>query len=188
MNATPTTRPNYLIRDGLLTDIPQCLALQHEYQTDHVWQMRFQRTDDGYQVFFQTERLPRAVEIQYEADENRLKLMAVPDQCFLVAAYKDTSEILGYLVMWNDRAHGIGCVQDIVVDQPVRRFKIGTHLLKIARQWAQEHQLVQLLIETQTKNYPAIQFCQSAGLTFCGFNDQYFSNRDIAVFFGQSIR
>jgi len=188
MSETPITRPNYLIRDGLAADILPCLALQHTYETDHVWQMRFQRTDDGYQVNFQTERLPRAVDILYEADENRLKLAAAPEQCFLVAADKSQSQILGYLAMRNDKAHGIGCIHDLVVDRPLRRFKIGTHLLKIARQWAQEHQLTQLLIETQTKNYPAIQFCQSAGLTFCGFNDQYFSNRDIAVFFGQSIR
>jgi hypothetical protein len=43
-------------------------------------------------------------------------------------------------------------------------------------------------LETQTKNYPGILFSQANGMVFCGFNDRYFSNGDIAVFFSQTLR
>jgi hypothetical protein len=45
-----------------------------------------------------------------------------------------------------------------------------------------------LSVEVPTKNYPAICFCQRNNLTFCGFNDRYFANQDVALFFGQAVR
>jgi hypothetical protein len=39
----------------------------------------------------------------------------------------------------------------------------------------------------QTKNYPAIQFARAQGFVFCGFNDHYYMNQDIALFFGRGV-
>jgi ribosomal protein S18 acetylase RimI-like enzyme len=74
------------------------------------------------------------------------------------------------------------------VSRPYRRRQIALRLTKAAATWAREHDLSRLMIETQTKNFPGIRFCEAAGFTFCGFNDRYFPNRDIAVFFCQSVR
>jgi hypothetical protein len=65
---------------------------------------------------------------------------------------------------------------------------IGTALLRAARDWALETKLRRLIVETQTKNYPAIRFLQKRGLVFCGYNDLFYPNQDIAVFFGQMLR
>jgi ribosomal protein S18 acetylase RimI-like enzyme len=207
-----------LIRDGLNSDIESCLQLDHRYETEHVWQVNLAEEVGQWQVVFKTERLPRKLEVTYPGDEKRLTLALPAEHCFLVAIYRqppsenvpaepveytgddnvaghedsvDTSEdqqVLGYLTMRHDPVHRIALIQDIVVSRPYRRAKIGSRLLKNARQWAREHQLAQLMVETQTKNYPAISFCQQAGFTFCGFNDHYFRNQDIAVFFSQSLR
>ena len=48
--------------------------------------------------------------------------------------------------------------------------------------------LVRLVVEVQTKSYPAIRFCRSRGLTFCGYSDHYWPSQDIALFFGESLR
>jgi GNAT superfamily N-acetyltransferase len=79
-------------------------------------------------------------------------------------------------------------LQDLLVSQAYRRRKIGSRLLNVARNWARQHQLIRLTAELQTMNYPGILFCQRAGLSFCGFNDHYFPNQDIAVFFSESLR
>lgn len=183
----PTTF-SFVIRDGLEADIPACLSLDNGYETDYVWQMSIQREADQHQVMFKTERLPRMLETTYPASETRLRLALPAEQCFLVAVGKDTLETLAYLTMWNDPIHKIGLVQDVVVSRPFRRRRIGMRLLRVAAQWAIEHGLLILTVETQTKNYPAILLCQRAGLTFCGFNDQYYPNQDIAVFFSQTLR
>ena len=69
-----------------------------------------------------------------------------------------------------------------------RRQGIGTALMRHARQWAREQGLQMLLAEATTKNYPALCFYQKLGFQFCGFNDHYYTNQDIALFFVQSLR
>lgn len=177
-----------VIRDGLENDIPACLGLDHTYETDHVWQMTVNEQPGDWQISFTTQRLPRTLETEYSSDEHRLQLAMPADQCFLVVASKEGQEILAYLTMRCDPVYGAALMQDLVVSRPYRRRRIGTRLVHVARQWAKEHDLIQLTVETYTRDYPGIAFCKAAGFTFCGFNDQYFPNQDIAVFFGQSLR
>lgn len=177
-----------LIRDGLQPDIAACVALDHKFETDYVWQMTVHQDVRHWQITFRTERLPRTLELAHPADGDRLKLALPDDQCFLVAVRRETDEIVGYLTMRSDIVRKIALVQDIVVARPLRRQQIGTRLVSVAHQWAKEHKLTQFTIETHTKNYPGIQFCQDLGFAFCGFNDRYLPDQDIAVFFSQPIR
>lgn len=178
----------FLIRDGLESDIAACLDLDGSYETDYVWQMHIQRDPSQTNVVFKTERLPRVMEVVYESSRHRLRQALNKTQCFVVAVGRDEPETLGYLVMGHNAMTQSAWIHDLVVARPFRRRRIGTRLLNIARQWASEHKAWQLVVETQTKNYPAIEFCQISGLAFCGFSDQYYRNQDIAVFFGQTLR
>jgi len=183
-----STTLSFLIRDGLESDVEPCSKLDHLYETDYVWQMNIQQEVGSWQVTFKTERLPRTLEAKYPSDERRINLALPDNQCFLVAVSRDEPELLAYLTMRNDPVYHIALVQDLVVSRPYRRHGIGKRLLSVARTWAKEHQLTRLMVEIQTKNYPGINFCQSSGFAFCGFNDRYMPNQDIAVFFSQSIR
>jgi ribosomal protein S18 acetylase RimI-like enzyme len=183
-----STTLSFIIRDGLADDIPLCLGLDHTYKTEFVWQMSVQDDHERLQVMFKTQRLPRAMDTDVPKDEIRLKSSIDDEQCFLVAANRDQPEVFGYLTLRSDPAHQIALVQDLVVARPYRRRHIGSRMLNAARRWAREHDLSRLTVEVATKNYPAIVFCQHAGLVFCGFNDHYFPNGDIAVFFTQSLR
>jgi GNAT superfamily N-acetyltransferase len=178
----------FLIRDGLESDIAACLEINHTYETDTVWQMQIAQEVGRWQVTFKTERLPRTMEVIYSSSEHRLSVSLADDQCFLVAGERDNSEILGYLSMRREPSRRVGWIQDLVVDREYRRAGIGSRLLRVARSWAVEHDLTRLMVETQTKNYPSINFCTATGFSFCGYNDRYLDNQDIAVFFGQSLR
>jgi GNAT superfamily N-acetyltransferase len=177
-----------LIRDGISSDIPACLALDHTYESEYVWQMRVHEDGDQRQIIFQTERLPRILETTWPPDENRLMLALPPEQCFLVVENRETHDLLGYLTMRHEPVYQTAVLHDLVISEPYRRRGIATRLLGIARHWAKHRQLVRLTAPLQTQNYPGILFCQHAGLTFCGYNDHYFPNRDIAVFFTESLR
>ncbi len=177
----------FVIRDGLARDIPACLELDHTYKTEHVWQMSIFQDNYGWEIKFKTERLPRVLETTYPASARRLQLSLPRNQCFVVAVGSEIPEVLGYLTMRAEPVRGVGYIQDVVVSRPFRRRKIGARLLHIANRWAAEHELHQLIMETQTKNYPSIEFCRATGFTFCGFNDQYLENQDIAVFFGKPV-
>lgn len=179
---------NFVIRDAVAADIEDCLALNHDYETEHIWRMDMLAEGDGWRVNFRKDRLPRRSSMTHESDESRLRLALPQEICYLVAAGKDTPIILGYLTLHPNPIHKIGLIQDIVVSQEFRQQGIGSRLLTVARLWAQEHKLQTLMVEVSTKNYPAIQFLQNRGLRFCGFNDLYFTNQDISVFFGQTLR
>lgn len=182
-----TNTLGFLIRDGLESDIGPCLKLDHGYETNYVWQVQVAQETGQWQITFKNERLPRTLDVTYPADERRLRLSLPPDQGFLIAVSRTESDVLGYLTLRSDPVHQIAFVHDLVVSRPYRRHSIGTRLLNVARQWAKEHDLTRLTAEIQTKNFPAIAFCQNAGFTFCGFNDRYLPHQDIAVFFSQSI-
>lgn len=183
-----STTLSFLIRDALESDLQGCLDLDHKFETEHVWQMTTFEEPGQWQITFKRERLPRMVELNYPVDEHRLRAALPDDQCFLVAISRQNDEVIGYLTMHNHPAHRIAQIHDLVVARAYRGNKIGTRLLNVARSWAREHDLWQLTIELQTKNIPGIYFCQQSGFTYCGYNDRYFLNRDIAVFFNQSLR
>jgi GNAT superfamily N-acetyltransferase len=183
-----STPLSLVIRDALEQDIPACLALDHQYETDYVWQMSVDEDGTGRQIQFSRQHLPRTMDVYHPADEQRLWHSLKTQQCFLVAAEKGGATLFGYLTMQSDPVYRTALLQNLVVSRPYRRRGIGGRLLNIARQWALEHDLNRITLETQTKNYPAILFCQQTGFVFCGFNDQYFPNQDIALFFTQVIR
>lgn len=175
-------------RDGTRSDIAACLALDHSYETDFVWQMRIEDNPEQRQISFQRERLPRTLDAEWPKSEHRLQLALDKQQCFLVAQFSDDKEIVAYLSMRSDPVYHQARLQDLLVSRPYRRHKVGSGLLNIARNWARQHQLTRLVAELQTQNYPGIVFCQRSGFSFSGFNDQYFPNQDIAIFFSEALR
>ncbi|MCU0495953.1 MAG: GNAT family N-acetyltransferase [Anaerolineae bacterium] len=178
----------FVIRDGVETDLLACMGLDHGYETEYVWQMSIAQGSGMTQVTFKTERLPRWLEGQHLSDERRLSLSLSAEHCFLIASHRDQGDTLGYLTMRHDPIRRIAWLQDLVVDRAYRGVGIGMRLLKIARGWANEREVRRITAELTTQNYPAISFFTARGFTFCGYNDQYFDQRDIAVFLGQALR
>ena len=51
--------------------------------------------------------------------------------------------------------------------------------------WMEQHNKGQLVLEMQSKNYPAICLAIKLGFEFCGYNDRYYQNQDIVLFFAK---
>ncbi len=167
-------------------DLQACLALERDYATDHVWQMNIEDSTDalgGIGVRFRVVRLPRMVQVAYPRTREELARAWQQRECFLVAEAEGV--ILGYVNM--RLVEGRAWVRDLVVGAPFRRRRIGSALLEQATRWALLHHAGHMTLEMQTKNYPAIQFAQGHGFTFCGFDDRHYDNGDIAVFFDKRL-
>ena len=186
-DSTPDTRaPNLVVRPAELVDLDFCLTLDPSYSTESVWQMDLRGEEGHVTVTFRTVRLPRSMRVSYPHD--REQFVAGWRRCdgFLVAE-KD-GHIRGYAALTAHAPEDTVSISDLVVARVHRRQGIGTALLLAASGWAKSRNLRWLVMETQTKNHPAIRFCEKHGFAFCGFNDHYYANQDIAVFFARSPR
>ena len=176
-----------VFRDAVEADIPYCLALDSDFHTDHVWQMTVQEMSEEIQVNCRRQRLPRRLDTRHSADPAQLQAALLRQYCYVVIQDRDSNHILGYISMRVDEMSQVGYLQDIVIDRPYRRRTLGSRLVHVARIWASDYNLRQIIFEIPTTNYPCILFAQAMGFAFCGFNDHHFANREIAVFFSLSI-
>lgn len=174
------------IRMADLTDLNACLSIDPSFSTDHVWQMEISEADEFTSIHFRKIKLPRLMKVSYPRDKESLMEDWRKGECFLVA--HEDGEVVAYLDMTVQKWNATGWINNLVVARQYRRRGIGTALLRAAAQWAQGSGLFKLVAETQTKNYPAINFLQKNAYSFCGFNDQYYVNQDIALFFVQELR
>ena len=191
MAQRPLDPSQIVIRDGLQTDIPFCLQLSSDYETDNVWQMTVeddrQEGGDEIRVSCRRQRLPRQLHARHDTDAHHLEMAIYRRHCFVVMQAGASGPLLGFASMRVDETCQIGYLQDVVIDKPYRRQSLGSRLVNVARLWARENQLRQIMFEIATTNYPCIQFAQSLGFVFCGFNDRHFPSREIAVFFSVAV-
>lgn len=174
-----------IIKSAELADLNRCMLIDPSYMTEYVWQMYLERGEAGTTITFRTVKLPRPMPVNYPRDTDYLLENWQRGECFLVA--DEEGEIRGYLDMTVQAWHQTGWVNNLVVAKGYRRQGIGTALMKAALRWAEERNLRTIMLETQTKNYPAICFYQKHGFVFCGFNDHYYATKDIALFFAHSL-
>ncbi len=187
MQAAGLDTAQLIFRDGVDTDIPYCLALDSDFQSEHVWQMTVQESGDDVQISCRKQRLPRHLDSRHVADPQQLEWTLRQNYCFVVVQDQSSNHILGYASMWVDQSSQVAYLQNIVIDRPYRRRSLGSRLVHVARQWASEYRLRQILFEIPTTNFPCIMFARALGFSFCGFNDHHFANREIALFFSLSI-
>jgi ribosomal protein S18 acetylase RimI-like enzyme len=95
---------------------------------------------------------------------------------------------VGYVALTLDMAPITAWATDLAVIRRLRRQGIGSSLLLAAQEWGESHDCRRLVVEMQPKNYPAIQMAQKLGFDFCGYNDRFYANHDIALFFAKSLR
>lgn len=173
------------IRAAISADIPDLIAMDHGYSTDHVWQMGVRDGREGRSVQFQEVRLPRPMRVAYPRDPERLADEWTHRAVVLVA--ETDGEKLGYTSLVPGPAPDSAWVVDLVVDLRYRGRGYGRALLNSARAWAAANDFSMIFVEAQTKNFPAIELARRSGFAYSGYSDYYFPDGDIALFFSQKL-
>lgn len=181
-----TNATAFSIRTAELPDLDKCLALDPTYSTDFVWQMDTHYNEGLTSAAFRTVRLPRSMRVAYPRDPRQLAQHWHNCEGFLVADSK--THIIGYAALTTQEDQGMACMTDLVVERNYRQQGVGIALVKATIEWGKKRGLARLMAELQTKNYPGICLCQKLGFVFCGFNDHYYANQDIALFFVLGLR
>jgi GNAT superfamily N-acetyltransferase len=176
------------VRPATDEDLPRLAAFDHGYSTDYVWQMDLRADGDAGQieVVFRPVRLPRPMRVTLNRQPQQLAAGWNRRAAFLAA--EQDGHLCGYLNLILAPVPETAWVTDCVVERRFRRGGVGSVLLAAAAQWARTNRLTRLILEMQSKNYPAICFAQKHGLSFCGYNDRYYPNQDVALFFGMALK
>jgi ribosomal protein S18 acetylase RimI-like enzyme len=96
--------------------------------------------------------------------------------------------LVGYISLMEGISPTTAWVTDLVVAPQVRRNGIASALILAAQDWARPRKNRRMILEMQSKNLPAIRLALKLGFEFCGYNDHFYSNQDIALFFAQFLR
>ena len=178
--------PEIEIRPAIATDIPTLMAIDHTYSSDYVWQMEIQTEEKSIGVNLREIRLPRSVRVEYPRPTHSLADDWTRRSGLLVAVLD--SEVVGYISLMLDIAPITTWVTDLAVIRRVRRQGIGSALVLAAQEWGEQHNTRRIVLELQPKNHSAILMAQKLGFTFCGYNDRFYANHDIGLFFAKSLR
>lgn len=174
------------IRPAQARDLEACLALDESFETEYVWQMETARVDGGIQLAFRTTRLPRPMRVPSQAPRDAMLDHLELGACFVVA--EEYPRLLGFADATADLDQRAAWLHYLIVAPDARRRGVGAQLLRETLQWARDKKLRVVIATLSTKNYPASNFLQKHGFAFCGFNDRYYHNRDIALFFACALR
>lgn len=176
--------PEIEIRPTISTDLARLSALDHTIETDYVWQLDLRRETTQVGIDLREMRLPRTIRLEHPRPAKEL-----PDTWHLRPMFSAMMgmEAVGY-IRFTDLIipHAIW-ITDVVVGSPLRRQGLARKLIKAAETWGVQRGLRRAIIEIQSKNQPAIRMVIKMGFEFCGYNDQYYATRDVALFFVRSL-
>lgn len=178
--------PEVEIRPAVVSDFPLLSNLEHHYQTNRVWQMERSVNEDQVRVQFREISLPRSIRVEYPHPPNLVHNDHRDHSVILVALMNNSP--VGYISIWEQLASSAAWIRDLVVRERNRRQGIGSGLIFAGQEWASRKRFKRMILEMQSKNYPAIQLAQKLGFDFCGYNDTYFDNQDIAILFSKPIK
>lgn len=178
--------PEIEVRPAVSADLSVLSALEHFYHSEYVWQMDRLVANGQVTINFRETRLPRPVKVEYPRPLTTLSLESSGKSIVLAAVLEGTP--VGYAVIVEQPPLKLAWIYSLLVRENLRQKGIGSALVLAAQDWAGHQRLRQIIIEMQSKNYPAIRMAQKLGYEFCGYADRYYSNNDIALFFTRSLR
>lgn len=179
--------PEIEIRPAIATDIPRLTKIEHNYTTEYVWQMEIQCEEHSQiDVRFRQIRLPRSVRVEYPRVVTEMQDNWEKRDGLLLAELDE--EAVAYISLGLGNTPRTTWVSDLAVAQQMRRKGIASALIMAGQEWGLQRETKRMVLEIQPKNYAAIQLAQKLGFDFCGYNERYYANQDIALFFAKSLR
>src|SRR2546430_14687433 len=114
-----------------------------------------------FEVASRLMRRRRAVTVNAPPDPQHVKENWERQECFLVVEHQ--GQVLGFVDLTTQNWQQAGWINHLAVAREYRGRGIGRSLMNAARAWGEEQKLRVLMLETQPKNYPAIQLYQQLG-------------------------
>ena len=174
------------LRPTVATDLSRLMGFDHTIKSDSVWQLELRRENGQVTSTFREVRLPRTIAVAYPHNPFSLADDWVRKSMMYTAVIEQ--DPVGYICLLERGTASVVGITDLVVDAASRRKGVGSALLAAGQEWAASRSHRRLILEMQAKNLPAIRFAQKFGYEFCGYNDHYYINQDVSIFFAKILK
>jgi ribosomal protein S18 acetylase RimI-like enzyme len=178
--------PEIDVRPGNMKDVESLNTFEHGYYSEYVWQMAMDFDAQGMQTGFRRVRLPRRVFVAYPRKRERIFSDLEETEAFLLAELDNRA--VGYIKVYAEPDSQVLRVSDLVISAPMRRHGIASGLLLALMNLASSRDFINIVLEMQSKNDPAVCMATKMGFNYCGFRDNYFPNQELALFYSRYVR
>jgi ribosomal protein S18 acetylase RimI-like enzyme len=162
------------IRQIYQKDYPTGKKVFYEYTSEKYYDIQFVRKHNGWKVSLKEERF--AVPFVKRIEEEIFEPYKEGSEFYLAEFMEEEAAIMVIQHMeWN---HTL-VIHDLYVDGRFKKNGIGQSLVEAAKRRAIELGVRAIHLETQTSNYPAIQFYLKNGFELIGFHSSSYSNEDV---------
>jgi ribosomal protein S18 acetylase RimI-like enzyme len=162
------------------------MGFDHTIMSDSVWQLEFRRDAGQVTTAFREVRLPRTIQVAYP--HNQFSLADDWGRRSMMYTALIGGDPVGYIGLLEREISSTVWVTDLAIHPPYRRRGVGRGLLASGQAWAESRAHRRYIMEMPSKNLPAIRLAQKSGFEFCGYNDHYYLNKDVALFFAKILK
>jgi len=163
-------------------DLSRLKEIKADYVSDTY--LRVEKTGDGVEVGFALRVEPLEGPFRSQGygiirEKDKAEIRSRMDAQALQLVVEQKGRLIGFLDAEIESWRSVVKVWDVLVDEEHRRQGIGTELMRRAHEFAASNNCRALVVETQTTNWPALNFYLKMGFQVCAVDDHFYTNRDL---------
>ncbi len=161
--------------------IPRLQEIRAEYASDRY--LRVMKTGENFEVGFrlQIEELTepfRSQGLSIVREKDKEEIRSRMDGGALQLVVEQDGRLIGFLDVEIESWRTVAKVWNLLVDEKYRRQGIGMELVSRAIEFGRENDCRAIAVETQTTNWPALNFYLKMGFEICAVDDHFYTNHD----------
>ena len=169
-----------------IEELPQIAQMDLSFESDYVWKTQTLEGFDSFESSFQRIRLPKTIRVSFQAYSTSNLETLIQRREILAVRYEE--KVIGYARLEQDETVNRLVVKSGGIMPEYRNKGVGSVLLDRICEIAHYNRIRSLVCMVQAKNDPAIRFLMARGFVFCGYQEFFFRNMEIGLFFSKNIR
>ena len=174
------------IGTATLDEMPQIAQMDLSFESDYVWKTQMLEGFDTFESSFQRIRLPKTIRVSFQAYSAANLETLIRQNSIISVRYED--QLIGYVRLERDETVNRLVLKTGGIMPEYRNKGVGTVVLDRVCEIAKINKIRSVVCMVQAKNDPAIHFLLARGFVFCGYQEFFFRNMEIGMFFSKNIR